>query len=159
MTDWADKTNGFACFLVGIIADFSDRKEDDICYKFLLIFAIILNSATSKAFMNENTIKEALKKGLTDGLPKGLSDELSEGEMDMLLLLDFRHDVIQDILVAHQLKPVFRVGELLVDLGGIEQIQRPFGIYLQCLGKHHDDVALFAPKYSVSHPSSSGLGE
>lgn len=33
----------FACFLVGIIADFSDRKEDDVCYKFLLIFAFFLN--------------------------------------------------------------------------------------------------------------------
>ena len=43
MTVRADKTNGFACFLVGIIADFSDRKEDDVCYKFLLIFAIFLN--------------------------------------------------------------------------------------------------------------------
>ncbi len=40
MTDWGDRTNGFACFLVGIIADFSDQKEDDVCYKFLLIFAI-----------------------------------------------------------------------------------------------------------------------
>lgn len=100
-----------------------------------------------------------MSKRLPDGLSKGLSDELSERKMDMLLLLDFQHNVIQDVLVAHQLKPVFRVGELLVDLGGIEQIQRPFGIYLQCLGKHHDDVALFAPKYSVSHSSSSSLGE
>ena len=43
MTVKADKTNGFACFLVGIIADFSDRKEDDVCYKFLLVFTIFLN--------------------------------------------------------------------------------------------------------------------
>lgn len=34
-------------------------------------------------------------------LSNRLSDELSDGEMDMLLLLDFHHDVIQDILVAH----------------------------------------------------------
>ena len=37
-----------------------------------------------------------------------------------LLLLDFHHDVIQDILVAHQVKAVFRVGELLVGVGGIK---------------------------------------
>lgn len=30
MTDWADRTNGFACFFVGIIADFSDQKVDDV---------------------------------------------------------------------------------------------------------------------------------
>ena len=84
-------------------------------------------------------------------LSNRLSDGLSEGELDMLLLLDFQHDVVQNILIAHQLKPVFWVGELLVDLGGIEQIQRPLGVNLQCLGKHYDDVALFAPKYGVSH--------
>ena len=76
-----------------------------------------------------------------------------------LLLLDFHHDVIQDILVSHQVKAVFWVGELLVGVGGIKQIQRPLGVNLQCLGKHYDDVALFAPKYGVSHSSSSKLGE
>lgn len=30
MTDWADRTNGFAFFLVGFIADFSDQKVDDV---------------------------------------------------------------------------------------------------------------------------------
>ena len=43
---------------------------------------------------------ERLSKRLSDGL----SDGLSEGELDMLLLLDFQHDVVQNILIAHQLK-------------------------------------------------------
>lgn len=44
MTDRADKTNGFACFLgVGNIADFSDQKEDEVCYKFLLVFVFFMN--------------------------------------------------------------------------------------------------------------------
>ena len=102
---------------------------------------------------------ERLSKRLSKRLSDGLSDGLSEEEMDMLLLLDFQHDVVQNILIAHQLKPVFWVGELLVGVGGIKQIQRPLGVNLQCLGKHHDDVALFAPKYGVSHSSSSKLGE
>jgi RHS repeat-associated protein len=79
--------------------------------------------------------------------------------MSSFSLLDFHHDVVQDILVAHQMKAVFRVGKLLVGDGGIKQIQRPLGVNLQCLGKHYDDVALFAPKYGVSHSSSSKLGE
>lgn len=35
---------------------------------------------------------ERLSKRLSDGL----SDGLSEGELDMLLLLDFQHDVVQN---------------------------------------------------------------
>lgn len=46
MTDWADRTNGFACFLVGIIADFSDQKGDGGCYYFSLIFTIFMNLGT-----------------------------------------------------------------------------------------------------------------
>lgn len=41
-----NKTNVFACFLVGIIADFSDQKGDGGCYYFSLIFTIFMNLGT-----------------------------------------------------------------------------------------------------------------
>ena len=62
-----------------------------------------------------------------------------------LLLLDFQHDVVQNLLIAHQLKPVFWVGELLVDLGGIEQIQCPLGKNCAFLNLLESPVALRHP--------------
>ena len=44
--DSTEKTNGFACFLVGIIADFFDQKVDGGCCYFSLVFTIFMNLGT-----------------------------------------------------------------------------------------------------------------
>jgi hypothetical protein len=76
-----------------------------------------------------------------------------------LFVSKFEDYLVDYITIAHQVEAILGVGKLTVGIGGIEQVQGTLGIYIQCLGKHYDDVALFAPQDGVSHCSSSSSGE
>jgi len=67
MTDWADRTNGFACFLVGIIADFSDQKVDDVGLTLFMLRFVLWLAVMVSWWRNPLAFGQAFLKGREEG--------------------------------------------------------------------------------------------
>lgn len=67
--------------------------------------------------------------------------------MHLLRIPQLLDEVFKDIIITHQLQSIFRIGQLPVNIGGIEQIERSLVIYLQHLRQSYYYTALLSPKY------------